>query len=317
MGAFGLNASILDASNLAWKLGFCANNQASIPKLLPTYENERRRHAVRIIETSGVYLRFVCNSTLPSVNLKGVGTDPREDELNKPEKPDPAAGEENEDLAFLKRFYAQNGPFLLGVDAAYGNNVLNPPRPTGPHPVVVKNGVRAPNPRVCFSQTKTGYLYDALAGPSKMNIIVWGSDLQGPIRRHLVAFAKALTDPTSFYNRFGAAERFNIVLVIKDTPLEAAPKLAKGSDLAPFMIGTILYDDRAPDEDAHTCYGVDHAKGAAVVVRPDMWTGISVFPNQVDKLTEYFAGFLVETGSVPIRGNASEEVFVTATSRRA
>ncbi|KAG0128100.1 putative Phenol 2-monooxygenase [Tuber indicum] len=317
MGAFGLNASILDASNLAWKLGFCANNQASIHKLLPTYENERRRHAVRIIETSGVYLRFACNSTLPPVNLKGVGTDPREDELNRPEKPDPAAGEENEDIAFLKRFYAQNGPFLLGVDAAYGNNVLNPPRSTSPHPAVVKNGVRAPNPRVCFSQTKTGYLYDALAGPSKINIIVWGSDLEGPIRKRLVAFAKALADPVSFYNRFGGAERFNIVLVAKDTPLEAAPKLAKGSDLAPFReIGTVLYDDRAPDEDAHTCYGVDHAKGAAVVVRPDMWTGISAFPNEVDKLAEYFAGFLIETGGVPIQENANEEVFATTSSWR-
>lgn len=41
MGAFGLNASILDSANLAWRLGFVAQNNARIDALLPTYSGER------------------------------------------------------------------------------------------------------------------------------------------------------------------------------------------------------------------------------------------------------------------------------------
>lgn len=66
MGAFGLNASIMDSANLAWKLGLCALNLAKPSILLPTYDTERRAHANRIIRVSGSYLRFVCNSDFPS-----------------------------------------------------------------------------------------------------------------------------------------------------------------------------------------------------------------------------------------------------------
>lgn len=294
MGAFGLNASILDASNLAWKLGLCARGVANPTTLLPTYESERRRHAVRIIETSGIYLRFVCNSTLPTINLSGIGTEPRSDELTPQEPFDPGADEQNPDLKFLKRFYAKNGQFLLGVDAPYGDSIINPPRSS--HPTTVKNGVRAPNPRVCISSSSTGYLYDVLGPVSHLNLVVFGSDLRGPVRRRLAAFAKTLADRRSFYHRFGGAERFHVVLVTKLLPLEAAEELGVGSDIGVFGEGTVVYDDRAPDEDAHGCYGVDHAMGAVVVVRPDLWVGVSVGLEEGERLGEYFGGWLVDVG---------------------
>lgn len=297
MGAFGLNASILDASNLAWKLGLASRGLAHINSLLPTYEAERRRHAVRIIETSGVYLRFVCNSTLPAVNLSGIGTEPRADELHAPTGEDPAAGIEDPDLQFLCRFYAKNGQFLLGVDAPYGDNILNPARSV--HPMAVKNGVRAPNPRVCTSTNTTGYLYDTLGGPSKLNLVIFGSDLQGPIRHRLATFANALKDTTSFYYRFGGADRFQIVLVTKLLPHRAATELAS-SDISVFKDHTVVYDDRAPDEDAHLHYGVDHAKGAMVFVRPDLWVGRSFLVEDVEGMEKYFEGWLVDVRSAEL-----------------
>ena len=72
MGAFGLNGSILDAANLAWKICLVAQQKARLDALLPTYNSERRKHAVRIIEVSGSYLRFVCGSALPLPNLRDV-----------------------------------------------------------------------------------------------------------------------------------------------------------------------------------------------------------------------------------------------------
>ncbi|KAI5814558.1 FAD binding domain-containing protein [Pyronema omphalodes] len=298
MGAFGLNASILDAANLAWKLGACARGIAKLESLMPTYEAERRRHAVRIIETSGTYLRFICGSKLPVVNLSGIGTEPREDEKNYSNGiADPAKDIENPDLAFLVRFFSKNGAFLLGVDAPYGNSVINPPRTAEElikPPISVKNGVRAPNPRVCFETGKTGYLYDSMTGASKFNLVVFGSNLRGPIREKLAVFSAALARYDGFYKRFGGQERFRVLLVVKCQAYEVKERLI-GEDLKTLKEeAQLVFDDRAPDEDAHVCYEVDHARGAVAVVRPDLWLGLGAFPDDTDRLMEYFKGFLVD-----------------------
>ncbi|KAL9002043.1 MAG: hypothetical protein Q9188_005009 [Gyalolechia gomerana] len=72
MSAFGINASITDSVNLAWKIGMCAQNHAKLSTVGPTYGSERRYHANRIIHVSGSYLRFVCNSTFPLVEINHV-----------------------------------------------------------------------------------------------------------------------------------------------------------------------------------------------------------------------------------------------------
>ncbi|KAI9705385.1 MAG: hypothetical protein M1820_005215 [Bogoriella megaspora] len=57
-------------------------------------------------------------------------------------------------------------------------------------------------------------------------------------------------------------------------------------------VASIVYDDRPPDEDGHTMWGVDHGTGAVVAVRPDLWVGRTVRPDQGDILDAYFSGFL-------------------------
>jgi phenol 2-monooxygenase len=45
---------------------------------------------------------------------------------------------------------------------------------------------------------------------------------------------------------------------------------------------------------AHGMYGVDEARGAVVVFRPDGWIGCVVALENVHDLGAYFAGLLVE-----------------------
>ena len=76
-------------------------------------------------------------------------------------------------------------------------------------------------------------------------------------------------------------------------PAEAAIAM-EGRDLEEVRKrGRLLYDDRAPDESAHTWFEVDHGRGAVVVVRPDLWVGVSVFLNRGDLLDSYFGKWLV------------------------
>ncbi|KAJ8133350.1 hypothetical protein O1611_g273 [Lasiodiplodia mahajangana] len=335
MGAFGLNASIIDGANLAWKLGLAAKGKAKTDALLPTYNSERRQHAVKIIEVSGTYLRFVCGSDLHVPNLRDVEAlnkqmpnDANGYEINNTEngsqakeggepnghltnghvengdvhkdggKPDEANREE--DLGFLANFFKSNGPFLLGVDCPYGNSVIRPEHvESTTRPLNLKPGVRAPNPRICFAAGETGYLYDKfkLGRGTQFHIVIFGSSLRGrQIQNNLRSFAGMLRAPTGFYQRFGGANMFNIILVTKLMPFELENLPPGAAEVVDLLRGEVevLYDDRAPDEDAHTTYGANHAKGGVVVVRPDLWVGMTAFPDETDKIADYFAGFLIE-----------------------
>ncbi|KAI8630831.1 FAD binding domain-containing protein [Xylariaceae sp. FL1651] len=351
MGAFGLNASILDAANLTWKLGLAAKGLAKPEVLLPTYNSERRKHAVRIIEVSGTYLRFICGSKLRVPNLSDVeqlDKDKASGEIvfeqtqvemtannhtpsegangntngttNSTENgtvhetanghkiggqtPGKAnghydgRGQREEDLGFLANFFKTHGSFLLGVDCAYDASVASPARPdsVGRLPLIVKNGVRAPNPRVAFGMQETGYLYDKLAGPARFHIVVFASSLRGAeIHRQLSKFAEALKSPDGFYGRFGGASMFNVVMVVKMLPFEfeAIPApYAEILDALRQVNATVVFDDRAPDEDAHTTWGANHTTGGVAVIRPDLWVGVTAFPEETERVEEYLGGFL-------------------------
>lgn len=336
MGAFGLNASILDAANLAWKLGLAAKGEARLKTILKTYGDERRDHAVRIIEVSGTYLRFICGSSLSLPNLRNTAALDQQDKLvkdttntngvtngatNGQETSNGStvpvangkthvngvngtaveAESQKKDLEFLASFFKSHGQFLLGVDCPYSASVLAPAENMHQksRAIAVKNGVRAPNPRVCFSATKTGYLYDKFVGPPRFHLVLFVSSLAGQeVRKQMGSFLSAIADPKSFYHRFGGADRFNVVVVAKVLPFEWENGTAGGQSIADTQDAlpkeaTVVFDDRAPDEDAHTTWGVDHHTGGVAVVRPDLWVSITSRLDDTESLSQFFDGFLL------------------------
>ncbi|KAG7118481.1 Aromatic hydroxylase fmpF like protein [Verticillium longisporum] len=345
MGAFGLNASILDSANLAWKLGLAAKGQAKHHVLLPTYSTERRGHAVRIIEVSGSYLRFVCGSTVPLPNLRDVdGLDadhrnnadanakseqaskssgngfPSKLELASGAMPDTQAvvaqGAEDddhhglgtsqaEDLEFLGQFFKAHAQFLLGVDCPYAESAAVSssgldltPKDGHPPAIRARSGVRAPNPRVCLSPTESGYLYDKLAGPPRFHLVLFASSLAGTeVRRRVDAFLRCLNDPKGFYTRFGGSSCFNVVVILKMLPFQWSgadvdPGLAAVRDALPEG-ATVVFDDKAPDEDAHTVWGANHLTGGVAVIRPDLWVASTAFPDKMEGVSGLFEDFLI------------------------
>ncbi|KAL8730212.1 MAG: hypothetical protein Q9166_004189 [cf. Caloplaca sp. 2 TL-2023] len=261
--------------------------------LAATYDQERRQHAPQIIRISGSYLRFVCQSEMPVTEFEH-GVEP----LGTAGAVEYAPGK---DLEFLGEFFGRNGRFILGVDTPYPSSLISPSVgikeercPIGP-----RNGVRAPNPRLCFSHNSTGYLYDALTGADIVHVVVFASDLQGPVRAALTEVSRALDNPGAFFQKYGGAIRFNLVLVSKCLPKEAEQSLGSPDLMGVKQNAKVLYDNRAPDEDAHGVYDINHAKGAMVVVRPDLWVGFSVF------LDDYFGNWLVAVAQM--EGNASNK----------
>jgi phenol 2-monooxygenase (NADPH) len=287
MGAFGLNASIMDSANVAWKVGLCARNFAQLSTLGPTFDQERRLHANSIIRVSGSYLRFVCNSEFPLASFDVATADLAN-------LPDAVPYTPGKDLEFIREFFSKNSHFLLGVDAPYPPSVISPRVRPGPPAISPRNGVRAPNPRLCFTPSNTGYLYDALLGAGTIHLVIFASDLQGPVAEALAKLSTIFSSPDSFYHVYGGRNRFNTVLVTKCLEYEAESLISSSSFAGLKENCRILYDDRAPDEDAHSCYEVDHVRGAIVVVRPDLWVGESAFLDESEEILEkYFRGWLI------------------------
>jgi phenol 2-monooxygenase len=297
LGAFGLNSSIWDASNLTWKLGLCLRNVANPAVLLPTYDNERRLFANRVIRCSGAYLRFICNSDLPLAELRGL-----DDVLESYPEKMPAVDDTVESgKRFLGAFFGQYAMFFIGMEGPIVNSVICPAMPEGGNqtPTTVVNGARAPNPRICFDDGHTSYLYDKMLGVARFHLLLFASDLRGPVRERFAHFSQKGLGPGGFWERYGGRETFNVVLVVKALPYEKDQLLnaqdGESDDLKYLREkATVVFDDRVPDEDAHYWYGINHARGAVVVVRPDLWLGMSAWPEDVGAVEEYFGGFLVD-----------------------
>lgn len=271
--------------------------------LLPTYDNERRLFANRVVRCSGAFLRFICNSTLPLAELRGLSEDLETHDENLPA----LDGSRDADMRFIGAFFGRNRKFLQGMETPVVHSVICPPMKAGAKqtPATPVNGARAPNPRVCVDTTRTSYLYDKMTGASRFHIMIFGSDLRGPVRKRIARFSKQALRPGGFFTRFGGSTRFNVVFVVKALPHETEDLFRGSSDDGEADadndelwrlrdVATLVYDDRSPDEDAHYYYGINHARGAIVVVRPDLWVGMSAWPEETVTIDEYFAGFLLE-----------------------
>ncbi|KAL9621629.1 MAG: hypothetical protein Q9204_008103, partial [Flavoplaca sp. TL-2023a] len=158
--------------------------------------------------------------------------------------------------------------FILGVDAPYDSSAISPASSSskgvaiGPH-----NGVRAPNPRLCFFARSTGYLYNALVVADIIHLVIFASDPRGPMQEALARLSSELESPQAFFHTYGARSHFNSVFLCKDFPSEVGLILDIDEQLAGLkQYCTILYDERAPDQDAHSSYKVSHARGAVIVV---------------------------------------------------
>ena len=300
MGAFGFNSAVYDASNLAWKLGYSAKGLADPQALLSTYDPERRLFSNRVIRCSGAYLRFICNSHQPLAKLRGMG-----EELETHDEMLPAIdGTTEGDQAWAREFFSRHAMFLLGMEPVVVPSLICDADAKGStgnqleqRPTTVLSGRRAPNPRVAFGTGHTAYLYDKMTGIAQFHILVFASDMQGPVRQSLVKFQHEAFGFHGFFNKFRGKDYLNVLLVIKALPHEI-DSLWKwnGTDSLELLrrYATIIYDDRTADEDAHYWYGINHARGAAVVVRPDLWVGASAWLDEPDQVNKYFAGFMIE-----------------------
>lgn len=278
-----MNTGVMDAHNLAWKLGMLCKGVAK-PGLLDTYDQERRENALRAVATSARYLRFVGNCTFQNIDGSETEKDPEDFQLVVSPGEDPH-------IAYFKKFAKENGRFLIGLDVDYRSNAIN--HDVDPLVTGVRSGYRAPDPKVALSRSVSARLYDAFGGLDQFTILVFASNLIGVIEPKLRALDTYLASPKSFYNSYGTHDLFKVVVVVRATPSQSESRIKA----FPFLSKQrVVYDDQLPPgifgADAHSIYGVDHKLGAVVAVRPDTWVGTATTIDNVANLESYFSTFL-------------------------
>jgi len=256
----GMNASMNDTHNLAWKLIHVLRGWADI-SLLKTYEFERRKYAQDLIAFDKTY------ATLFSTKLR---TD------NK------GHGPTHEDFI---RAFLNYGNFASGIGVHYASSVV-----TGTtHQLAAANliiGQRLlPHIVVGAADAREVNIQDLAPSDNRFKIFVFPA-------WHAQKVAAYLSRPECFINK--QRDAFDVVTVLQGSKntvnyLEVPPVLR------PHWSKVLLDDTDVTGTRGghiHERYGISRSAGALIVVRPDGYVGTIVPLDDLTALDTYFSGFM-------------------------
>ncbi|KAI6106257.1 FAD binding domain-containing protein [Pisolithus croceorrhizus] len=263
----GMNASMNDSHNLAWKLAYVLRGWAPI-SILSTYESERRKYALDLVAFDKIYAALFSGKRLTKENMNGVSHE-----------------------RFLKRTF---GGFTSGIGVHYDRSVLVS---ENMHPTLVRNmvvGERvAPQNFVCAADSTPYNPQDLLPSDFPFKLLVFTGDFNAPIQTQKVeGLVKSLERPDSFLNRY-PRERFDIITVSKGNKLEfdyhEIPQLLRPHWSKVFLDDTDVSGTIGGEGYAY--YGIPD-EGAFVVVRPDGYITMIAPLDGADEINKYLAGFM-------------------------
>ncbi|KAF9038555.1 FAD binding domain-containing protein [Panaeolus papilionaceus] len=266
----GMNASMNDSHNLAWKLTHVLKGYAK-PILLKTYEFERRKYAQDLIDFDKQFARLFSGKPRTKPNEDGVSHE-----------------------EFLQAFQTFGG-FTSGIGICYAESVIT----NTTHQSIASNltiGQRL-LPQV-FLRAADGRPYeiqDLLPSDGRFKLLVFSGDTTqgGPLQK-LMAFSTALkiTLSTLF-----SEEKISEIVDIH--VINSATKVTVNHNRIPEFLRShwskVLIDDvdvlNRQGGGGYAKYGIG-AEGALVIVRPDGYVGIIVPLEKVEEVKSYFAQFV-------------------------
>lgn len=273
----GMNASMNDAHNLAWKLAYVLRGWSNM-SLLSTYESERRKYAQDLIAFDKQF------STLFSGK-------PRTEEFS-----DGVSHDE-----FLGAFQTFGG-FTSGIGVHYSPSVAVKDKYQSLASKLVI-GERVP-PQI-FIRAADAWPYeiqDLLPSDFKFKLMIFTGDYNKPEQKAKVkVLAEGLEKPGSFYNRYAplstgkaaASQRFGLI-TIWDGKKEEVNFYDIPAVLRPHWSQVLIDDVDCTDKmggNGYEYYGIS-PEGAVVVVRPDGYVGTVAPLDALDEIEGYFAGFM-------------------------
>ncbi|PIL24616.1 hypothetical protein GSI_12500 [Ganoderma sinense ZZ0214-1] len=271
----GMNASMCDRHNLAWKLVYVLRGWAKM-SLLKTYESERLKYARDLIEFDRKWSKLFRDKPQSEANEDG------------------ASQEE-----FLRMLETSNG-FMSGIGIRYEPSAIVDPGHQSCASKLTVGERMIPHDFLGAANAIPVNIHDMLPSDTRFKILVFLGDISVEATMDRArALAKRMDAPEGFLKRFGqgAHEKVFDVLSICATTNDKmdftdVPKLFRSH------WSKVLLDDQDMTDrgggGGYEAYGIDPAEGAIVVVRPDGHVGKVAPLEHLDDISRYFANFLQE-----------------------
>ncbi|KAI0628051.1 FAD binding domain-containing protein [Trametes polyzona] len=269
----GMNASMIDAHNLAWKLIYVLRGWAEMT-LLKTYEDERKKYAEDLIEFDKKWAAMIV----------GRGD---------------AAPKEGE----LHEMFMQSTGFTSGLSLRYERSSLVDDRFQACAPQLIVGERMLPHVFVCAADGSPVNIHDMLPADMRFKILVFVGDITDEVSAaDIRALAEQLQVPDGFmqrFNRGGNDEMYDLICI------SATSKTAVDYTDFPTAFRShwskILLDDKdilgREGGGGFDRFGIDRKSGAVVVVRPDGHVGFVAPCGRLDAVGEYFSAFLLPAAS--------------------
>ncbi|KAM5530945.1 hypothetical protein V8D89_015390 [Ganoderma adspersum] len=272
----GMNASMCDTHNLAWKLVYVLRGWAGT-SLLKTYESERLKYARDLVEFDKKWSKLFRDKPKNEENEDGV---------SQPE--------------ILRMLETSNG-FLSGIGIRYEPSVIVDPQHQSCASKLVVGERMTPYDFLGAANAIPINIHDMLPSDTRFKILVFVGDISVEATMDRArALAERMDAPEAFVKRFGqgAHEKVFDVLCIGATKNDKmdftdVPKLFRSH------WSKVLLDDqemagRCGSGGGYEAYGIDPAEGTIVVVRPDGHVGMVAPFEHLQDVTRYFASFMRE-----------------------
>jgi phenol 2-monooxygenase/3-hydroxybenzoate 4-monooxygenase len=280
----GMNFSMQDTFNLGWKLASVLRNQCA-PELLRTYSEERQPAAQELIDFDREWAKMFSDRAKEVADGGSSGVDPKE----------------------FQTYFERHGRFTAGVETRYQRSVI---RGDGAHQHLASGfliGTRFHSaPVVRITDARPFHLGHAGKADGRWRLYAFAGaddhrpDASGGIRGLCRFLEQSPESPVRRYTRPG--QDIDAVLDLRAIFQPSYRELDSGSMPALLLprkgrYGLVDYEkvfcpDLKNGPDIFDLRGIDRAKGALVVVRPDQYVANVLPLGAYDALAEFFAGFM-------------------------
>ncbi|KAH0027457.1 putative flavin-containing monooxygenase, partial [Aureobasidium melanogenum] len=275
----GMNVSMQDGFNLAWKLASVLNNTAS-PSILHTYSTERQKVAQNLIDFDREIASMF--SARPKTN---------------------ADDEEGIDPAEFQAFFVKQGLFMAGLGTAYAPSLITA---NSIHQELAKGfpiGERLHSaPVIRLADAKPIQLGHIVKADGRWRVFIFAS-AEDPtsatssfqvacidISEMVSKFTPVGADVDSVIDVRGILQQGHASLNINDMPAIVWPQ--KGRYGLRDYEKTFCAEAVVGYKDIFTARDIDRQKGCIVIVRPDQYVANILPLTDHDGLEKFFNGFM-------------------------
>ncbi|KAI5996982.1 hypothetical protein EDD15DRAFT_2509052 [Pisolithus albus] len=272
----GMNASMNDTHNLAWKITQVLRGWAN-PSILRTYESERRKFAQDLIDFDKRFAALFSGKPRTSADQDGISHE-----------------------EFFKA-YRTAGGFTSGMNIHYSPSVIVNPKHQSCAETLVVGQRMLPQVFVRAADARPVEIHDLLPADTRFKILIFLGSMDEESRLvDINALADQLSSPTGFLRKYstdGQASSFMFDLItIVAGRKENFNYLTVPQIFRPHWSKVLLDDTDVTGNKGgggYKRFGISSESVTLVIVRPDGYIGMVAPADALGDVHEYFASFLL------------------------